>query len=126
MDVADKIVTEDDKTNCKLGSSDPSISRDDYDSIEVKDKALSHREAMALVKKSIGELLTDPLLTGLSEDISLEELQDILHLEQGKAITLYLRRYDDSILRKLCVHCVNIIELFCSNSSVTRSYSGGF
>ena len=61
-------------------------------------KVLSHCEAMSLVKKSIRELLSDPLLSGLAEDTALEELQDILHLEQGKAITLYLRRYDDSIL----------------------------
>lgn len=121
----DKVVTGDDGANCTLSNSDHSISRDDIDITTVKDKALSHCEAMTLVKKSIAELLTDPLLSGLSEDISLEELQDILHLEQGKAITLYLRRYDDSILRKLCAHCVNIIELLCSNSSVTRSYSGG-
>ena len=127
MDGDDKIVSGDGGPNCMPpGSGDHSISRDDIDSTEVKDKALSHYEAMTLVKKSIAELLTDPLLSGLSEDVSLEELQDILHLEQGKAITLYLRRYDDSILRKLCAHCVNIIELLCSNSSVTRSYSRRF
>lgn len=63
------------------------------------DKAFSHCEAISLVKKSIQELLSDPLLSGLAEDTTLEELQDILHLEQGKAITLYLRRYDNSILR---------------------------
>lgn len=73
--------------------------RDDPGKSEVKDKALSHCEAMLLVKGSIRELLSDPLLSGLTEDITLEELEDILHLEQGKAITLYLRRYDNSILR---------------------------
>lgn len=74
---------------------DPDAARDDV----TKDKALSHCEAMSLVKTSIQELLCDPLLSGLAKDVTVEELQDILHLEQGKAITLYLRRFDDSILR---------------------------
>ena len=78
---------------------DKGSTRDDSKDSGRDDKALSHCEAMSLVKKSIQELLSDPLLSGLAEDTTLEELQDILHLEQGKAITLYLRRYDDSILR---------------------------
>ena len=85
----------DDKDSTRDDSKDPNSARDDNTEV----KALSHCEAMSLVKKSIRELLSDPLLSGLSEDTMLEELQDILHLEQGKAITLYLRRYDDSILR---------------------------
>jgi len=78
---------------------DDSKDHDGYDvNSELKDKTLSHCEAMSLVKKNVQELLRDPLLSGIAEDISLEELQDIVHLEQGKAFTLYLRRYDDSIL----------------------------
>ena len=80
-----------------IDSKDPNIARDG--STEVKDEVPSHSEAMSLVKNSILELLSDPLLSGLPKDITLEELEDILHLEQGKAITLYLRRFDNSILR---------------------------
>ncbi|XP_065919295.1 U11/U12 small nuclear ribonucleoprotein 25 kDa protein-like [Dysidea avara] len=68
------------------------------DCAEDKDKPLSHCDAMLLVKNGIQELLSDPILSDLDVDISVEELQDVLHLEQGKAITLYLRRFDDSIL----------------------------
>ena len=85
----------DDKASTRDDSKDPNSARDDNTEVKV----LSHCEAMSLVKQSIRELLGDPLLSGLAEDTTLEELQDILHLEQGKAITLYLRRYDDSILR---------------------------
>ena len=85
-----------DKDSTRDDSKEPAA-RDDAGYSE--GKVLSHCEAMLLVKKSIRELLSDPLLSGLSEDITLEELEDVLHLEQGKAITLYLRRFDDSILR---------------------------
>lgn len=80
-----------------IDSKDPNVARDC--STEVKDEVPSHSEAMSLVKNSILQLLSDPLLSGLPKDITLEELEDILHLEQGKAITLYLRRFDNSILR---------------------------
>ena len=74
------------------------------DCAEDKDKPLSHCDAMLLVKNGIQELLSDPILSDLDGDISVEELQDVLHLEQGKAITLYLRRFDDSILRECASH----------------------
>lgn len=97
--VANKVIIGDNEPNSALDSNDPSVTRDDPGSTKGKDEVLSHCEAMSLVKKSIRELLSDPLLSGLAEDMTLEELEDILHLEQGKAITLYLRRYDNSILR---------------------------
>ena len=97
MEDAREIINYDNKDSARDDTKDVDIARDDPGNTE--GKALSHQEAMLLVKKSIRELLNDPLLSGLSEDITLEELLDILHLEQGKAITLYLRRYDDSILR---------------------------
>jgi len=74
------------------------------DCTEGKDKPLSHCDAMLLVKNGIKELLNDPVLSDLDGDISVEELQDVLHLEQGKAVTLYLRRFDDSILRECTVY----------------------
>jgi len=70
------------------------------DCTDTKDNPLSHCDAMLMVKNGIKELLSDPVLSDLDGDISVEELEDVLHLEQGKAITLYLRRFDDSILRE--------------------------
>ena len=99
--LADDNMSHDDNNdlNSRRDTKDLNGARDDPGNSVVNDKALSHCQAMIVVKRNITELLSDPLLSGIAKDITLEELQDVLHLEQGKAITLYLKRYDDSILR---------------------------
>ena len=64
-----------------------------------KDKeSLSHVEVIEKSKEGISRLLSDPFLSDLSKDISLDEVKSVLALEQGKAITLHLRRFDDEVL----------------------------
>lgn len=62
---------------------------------------LSHVEALQKVKELTAQLLSDPFLQDLPPDISLDEVKSKLALEQGSAITLNLRRYDDEVIRKL-------------------------
>ena len=63
-------------------------------------KELSHVEAIQKAKEFISQLLSDPFLQDLPPDISLDEVKSKLALEQGRAITLNLRRYDDQVIRK--------------------------
>lgn len=61
---------------------------------------LSHVDAIHKAKELISQLLSDPFLQDLPPDISLDEVKSKLALEQGRAITLNLRRYDDEVIRK--------------------------
>ena len=63
-------------------------------------KELSHVDALERIKDHIAQLLSDPFLQDLPPDISLDEVRLKLALEQGRAITLNLRRYDDKVIRK--------------------------
>ena len=60
------------------------------------------------LQKSVGALTqavsTDPCLRGLPPDVTVDELEDLIAVEQGKAITLYLRRYDDVVIRESYSH----------------------
>ena len=77
---------------------------------------LSHVEALQKVKELTAELLSDPFLQDLPRDISLDEVKSKLALEQGSAITLYLRRYDDEVIRELQLNDKNRIPLLARQS----------
>lgn len=62
--------------------------------------SLSHPEALQKAKELVSRLLSDPFLHDLPPDISLDDLRSKLALEQGKAVTLHLRRYDGDVIRK--------------------------
>ena len=67
---------------------------------DVVTEELSHVEAIQKAKELVSQLLSDPFLQDLPPDISLDEVKSKLALEQGRAITLNLRRYDDEVIRK--------------------------
>lgn len=68
----------------------------------LKDSDSSHDEFMKLLQQNIAEMVSrDPCLRGLPPDVTVEELEDVIALEQGKAITLYLRKFDDDVIREL-------------------------
>lgn len=72
---------------------------------KLKDSELSHDEFMKLLQQKVAEMVsTDPCLRGLPPDVTVDELEDLIALEQGKAITLYLRRYDDVVIRESYSH----------------------
>ena len=66
---------------------------------EEDEEELSHVEVMKKVKELIGEILTDPYLSDLPPNITLDEIQSKLALEQGRAMTVNIRRYDNQIIR---------------------------
>ena len=61
---------------------------------------LPHIDVMARIDKQIQELLKDPFLCDLQSGISLEEVQSQLALEQGRAMTIKIRRFDNEVIRK--------------------------
>ncbi len=62
--------------------------------------SLSHPEVLQRARELTHQLLSDPFLQDLPPDISLDELRSQLALEQGKAITLHLRRYHSEVICK--------------------------
>lgn len=69
---------------------------------EEKSEEGSHVELLDQIKELVHQLMADPFLNDLSFDISLDELQSQLALEQGHAMTVNVRRLDDVIIRKYC------------------------
>ena len=60
----------------------------------------SHPELMAKAKKLVASLLSDPFLSDLPSDVTAEEVTSIVALEQGRAITVYVRRFDQQVIRE--------------------------
>ena len=79
---------------------------------EVECKELSHVEAMKRVHELQSFLLSDRFLQDLPEDVSLDEVQSQLALEQGRAISLQLRRFDDEIICEW--KSVRVCTLLCN------------
>ena len=61
---------------------------------------LSHSELLAKASSMLSTLLADPFLSDLSRDVSAEEVASVLALEEGKAITVFIRRFDQELIRK--------------------------
>ncbi len=61
---------------------------------------LTHQEVMGIVKTSLQQILTDPLLCDLPSDVTTEEINLQLALEYGQAMTVNVRRQDGEVLRK--------------------------
>ncbi|XP_016915293.2 U11/U12 small nuclear ribonucleoprotein 25 kDa protein [Apis cerana] len=59
----------------------------------VKYTELDHNELVKLTKEAIHNIIeSDPLLSGLPTDVTIEELKAQIAVAQGQAITLYLNR----------------------------------
>ncbi|XP_076662647.1 U11/U12 small nuclear ribonucleoprotein 25 kDa protein [Andrena cerasifolii] len=60
-----------------------------------KSAELDHEELMKLTKEAIDNIIeSDPLLSGLPTDVTVEELKAQTAVAQGQAITVYLNRGD--------------------------------
>ena len=59
-----------------------------------------HPELMAKAKKLVASLLSDQFLSDLPRDVTAEEVTSIVALEQGRAITVNVRRFDQQIIRE--------------------------
>lgn len=59
-----------------------------------------HPELMAKAKKLVATLLSDPFLSDLPGDVTAEEVSSIVGVEEGRAITVCVRRFDQQIIRE--------------------------
>ena len=60
---------------------------------------VSHVEAMKEIRRLMCELMSDPFLNDLSPRASAEDVASVLAVEQGRAITVHLRRFDSLNIR---------------------------
>ena len=68
---------------------------------------LSHPELLSRVSHLVSSLLDDPFLSGLPGDVTAEEVTSLLALEQGKAITVYVKRFDQELIREYFIVILN-------------------
>ena len=61
---------------------------------------LSHMEVMKKAKELVSSLLSDSALNDLPPDCDADEVSTLLALEQGRAITINLKRFDGEVIRK--------------------------
>ena len=59
---------------------------------------LPHPELVARAKELVSSLLSDQFLSDLSSDVSAEEVTSLLALEQGRAITVHVKRFDQQLI----------------------------
>lgn len=66
------------------------------DLLQSKPETMSHQEALTVVENGITELImSDPLLQYLPSDVTLDELNSLLALEHGRAMTVIIHRADN-------------------------------
>ncbi|XP_023211920.1 U11/U12 small nuclear ribonucleoprotein 25 kDa protein-like [Centruroides sculpturatus] len=79
---------------------------------EEKRPQLSHQEALSMVEKGISRIIaTDPLLADLPDGVTLEELNSLLALEQGRAMTLFVKRADGLVYDIIIEQKTNVLDL---------------
>ena len=61
---------------------------------------LTHMEVMDKIRQMLTKLLEDPFLNDLNYDVSPEEVKSRLAVEEGRAITVHIKRFDDELIRK--------------------------
>ena len=61
---------------------------------------LSHPELVDKASKMVDSLLDDQFLSDLPCDVSADEVTSLLALEQGRAITVNVRRFDEELVRE--------------------------
>ena len=61
---------------------------------------LSHPELVSRASQTVASLLADPFLSDLPRDVTPEEVSSLVALEQGRAITVYVKRFDQELIRK--------------------------
>ena len=64
--------------------------------------SLSHPEVMTLFSEKLAEIMSDPLLVGLPNEPTLDEVNSQIALEHGRAIVVNVRQQDEisTVLRK--------------------------
>ena len=75
---------------------------DEDGEVEENIDGLSHPEVMSLFSKKLAEIMSDPLLIGLPNEPTLDEVNSQIALEHGRAIVVNVRQQDEmnTVLRK--------------------------
>lgn len=78
--------------------------------VEENIDGLSHPEVMSLFNEKLSEIMCDPLLIGLPNEPTLDEVNSQIALEHGRAIVVNVRQQDEAntVLRK--EHFILLIE----------------
>ena len=63
-----------------------------------EDKELSHNALLKKCKEMLASLLDDPFLLDVSPDSSVKDVESLLALIQGKAITIHIQKFDGGIV----------------------------
>jgi hypothetical protein len=67
----------------------------------LKDPNASHEQFMKSFRLKVAQIIErDPFLRGLPTDITLQELEDVIAVDEGRAITIFLRRLDGIVIRE--------------------------
>ena len=74
----------------------------------------SHKVVVEQAKRLLCDLLADPFLSDISPTATHDEVASQLTLEQGRAITVHVRRFDDQVLCKRMNVCVYIVHVRCN------------
>jgi hypothetical protein len=65
----------------------------------LKDPNASHEQFMKSFRLKVAQIIErDPFLRGLPTDITLQELEDVIAVDEGRAITIFLRRLDGIVI----------------------------
>ncbi|PRD31179.1 UNVERIFIED_CONTAM: U11/U12 small nuclear ribonucleoprotein [Trichonephila clavipes] len=73
---------------------------------------LHHEEALAIVENEISEIIkSDPLLHYLPSGVTLDELNNMLALEHGRAMTVIVRRADNQTCSVVVEQKATVIDL---------------
>ncbi|XP_041471763.1 U11/U12 small nuclear ribonucleoprotein 25 kDa protein-like [Lytechinus variegatus] len=75
------------------------------------EEPLSHLDAMAIVRKELGEVLDDPLLEDLPQDVCVEEVNLQIALEYGQAMTVIVKRADGDLMPVVVMQTATVQDL---------------
>ncbi|XP_001199326.2 U11/U12 small nuclear ribonucleoprotein 25 kDa protein [Strongylocentrotus purpuratus] len=75
------------------------------------EEPLSHVDAMAIVRKELGEILDDPLLKDLPPDVCAEEVNLQIALEYGQAMTVIVRRAEGDVMPVVVMQTATVQDL---------------
>jgi len=119
VDNSSERVEELDKEQCAVmitvddDKSDNDDDDNDNNEDELNDeKVLSHQQAMEHFKDALAEIIVgDPLLFDLHTAVTLDEVRSHVALEHGQAMTVNVRRADDTVMPVAVVQNATVLDL---------------
>lgn len=98
--------------SCALETASQMGTESDKNNEVEESPTMSHQEALAFVEKGMSDIIrTDPLLQYLPSTVTLEELNSMLALEHGRAMTVIIRRADGQSYSVVVEQKATVIDL---------------